>query len=108
MAFSSDPQPIGQIKIGAFDVPVPAPHPNPLPVYTGRGRDPRQREGEGPAPPCNLESLILREERGDETGERLGLLHVDAVPGRADDLEARLAQRTCIALTGALRDDFVV
>src|ERR1700745_3528060 len=53
-------------------------------------------------------SLIFRDERPDQARELLRLLHLDAVPGRAHDLEPRLRQQGGILLTRAARHDLVV
>src|SRR3984957_20084431 len=53
-------------------------------------------------------SLIFRDECLDEARELIRLLHLDAMPGRAHELEPRLREQGGITLSCAARYDLVV
>src|SRR5436305_9690757 len=53
-------------------------------------------------------SLVFLYECPDEARELIRLLHLDAMPGRAHDLEPRLRQQGGITLSRAARHDLVV
>src|SRR5215831_18642191 len=52
--------------------------------------------------------LIFLDERPDQPQQLIGLLHLDAMPAGAHDLEASLRQHGRIAFACALWHDFVV
>src|SRR5215471_15624499 len=53
-------------------------------------------------------SLVLLDECPDETRKLIRLLHVDAMPRRAHELEPRLREQGGITLSCAARHDLVV